>query len=235
MDAVLPGFERELEGVSYSAPTITLISNLTAQAAGLDVLGRASYWRDHLRRPVRFAESIQVLANLGITHYIEMSPHPVLLGMGADCVSGATWLPSLRKEQAAFGEVLRSLQALYADGLNVDWASVEREQPHRRVSLPTYPFQRKRHWIDAISSAASPRAGLDLWTAATRALDREAERGPFDLNRASYPRQVAHLARLTDAQIWHTLRELGAFKNQASGTTVDSLVERAASWPVIAD
>jgi len=226
MDAVLPGFERELAGVSYAAPAITLISNLTAQAADLEVLGQAAYWRDHLRRPVRFAESIQVLAGLGITHYIEMSPHPVLLGMGADCVSGATWLPSLRKEQGAWSEVLRSLQTLYADGSSIDWAAVEREQPRRPVSLPTYPFQRKRHWIDAVSSLA-PVAAPDLWAAADGALQREAERGPVDLDAASYPAKWQTLAQLTDAQIWHTLRELGVFEAPDEAHTLDSLVARA--------
>jgi acyl transferase domain-containing protein/predicted O-methyltransferase YrrM len=226
MDAVLPAFERELAGVSYAAPTITLISNLTAEAADLEVLGRAAYWRDHLRRPVRFAESIQVLAGLGITHYIEMSPHPVLLGMGADCVSGATWLPSLRKEQGAWGEVLRSLQTLYADGSTIDWAAFERDQSGRRVSLPTYPFQRKRHWIDAVSSAA-PGAALDLWAVADDALQREAERGPVDLNAASYPAKWQTLAQLTDAQIWHTLRELGVFAAANEAHSLDSLVARA--------
>src|SRR5215510_8660416 len=113
MDPVLDGFEREIGGASYSAPTTTLISNLTAQAADLSTIGRARYWRDHLRQPVRFADSIKVLAAKGITHYIEMSPHPVLLGMGADCVSGGTWLPSLRKDQRAWAEILHSLQVLY--------------------------------------------------------------------------------------------------------------------------
>jgi SAM-dependent methyltransferase len=122
------------------------------------------------------------------------------------------------------------LQTLYADGLSIDWAGVEAEQPRRRVSLPSYAFQRKRHWIDAVSSPA-PSAALELWTAVDAALEREAERGPLDLDAASYPDKWRTLARLTDAQIWHTLRELGVFDELDQSHTLDSLMSRAGVAP----
>jgi acyl transferase domain-containing protein len=82
VEPVLPAFRKALESVTYSAPAVELISNLTGGRAGLAELGRADYWLAHLREPVRFHESMQALAAQGITHFIEIGPHPVLLGMG---------------------------------------------------------------------------------------------------------------------------------------------------------
>ncbi|MEP7052421.1 MAG: beta-ketoacyl synthase N-terminal-like domain-containing protein [Pseudomonadota bacterium] len=226
MDSVLAGFERELEGVHYSAPTITLISNLTGAAADLETMGRAAYFRDHLRQPVRFAQSMQVLAEKGITHYLELGPHPVLLGMGAECVANASWLPSLRKDQSAWAEVLHTLQVLYAAGAHVNWAAVGGGP--RTVSLPTYPFQRSRHWIRLPTQSGTRADAIDLWSAASHALEREAARGPLDLDVPSYPEKWACLARLTDATVLHTLRELGAFQSVGERHTLESLA-RAAS------
>jgi len=230
MDSVLPGFERALQGISYSAPTVTLVSNLTGQVADLETIGRAAYWREHLRQPVRFAHSIRVLESLGITHYLELSPHPVLLGMGAECVAGATWLASLRKDQSAWSEMLSGVQTLYAHGAAIDWAGVDHGQPQRRTSLPSYPFQRKRHWVEGIGSV-SAHSAVDFWSPIERTLEREAGRGPLDLDAASYPAKWQTLARLTDAQILHTLRELGVFAQVNDSHTLDSLISVAGIIP----
>ena len=151
VEPMLDPFERELANVLFAAPRIRVISNLTGETADLALLGRPRYWRDHLRQPVRFAQSVRTLAAQGITHYVEASPQPVLLGMAAESVSGGTWLTSLREDQPAWNEMLWSLQHLYCAGVAVDWAGLERGRRWRRVALPTYPFQRKRHWIDAVN------------------------------------------------------------------------------------
>ena len=233
MDPILDEFERELAPVKYSPPATAIVSSLTGGVAGLETLGRARYWREHLRQPVRFAEAMRAVAGLGITHYLEMSPHPVLLGMGAECVTGGTWLPSLRQDQNAWSEMLRSLQSLYADGLAIDWSGLEGGTPFRRVPLPTYPFQRRRHWVDVVRT--TPEHGdpgpVDLWSAVTRGLDREALRGPLDLNAASYPAKWDCLERLTDAQISHALMSLGAFGHTGDRHTLDSVLSATGISP----
>ena len=226
MDPVLDDFAREVATVTYSAPTTTIVSSLIGKEADFATIGRAAYWRDHLRQPVRFVEAMRTLADKGITHYVEMSPHSVLLGMGADCVTGGTWLASLRQEHSAWQEMLRSLQTLYADGATVKWSNVERGQSHDRIPLPTYPFQRRRHWIDTVAVAPAPgaKAPVDFWSTAVRVLDREAPRGPLDLDAASYPAKWNCLARLTDALVVQTLQELGAFTNTGERHSLESLL-----------
>ncbi|MCB1630177.1 MAG: acyltransferase domain-containing protein [Sinobacteraceae bacterium] len=225
MDPILDAFERELSGVRFAVPRRALVSNLSGRLADLGLIGRPSYWRTHLREPVRFADSIRTLAAQGITHYVEMSPHPVLLSMGSDCVDGGVWLPSLREGTAAWPVILESLQTLYADGADIDWTGFDRGQARRRVSAPGYPFQRKRYWIDASSAtqtAATDSAGR--WMRLTEALDHQAARGPLDLNTASYPDKWACLARLTTAHAVHTLREAGLFATAGEHHRLDGVL-----------
>ena len=235
MDPVLDEFERELSTIHYSAPATSFISNLIGSVADLTTIGHARYWRDHLRNPVRFAQSIQVLAAQRITHYVEMSPHPVLLGMAAECVQGGAWLPSLREDQGALSEMMLALQRLYADGAAIDWSTVSGAS-RRRVALPTYPFQRKRHWIDAVGTApardAVISAPVDFWAAAVPSLDAQAQRGPLDLDAGSYPAKWDCLARLTSAVVQQTLRDLGVFVRKGESHTIDTVLDVTGILPV---
>ena len=235
MDPILDEFERELSTVQYSPPAVTFISNLTGGVADVATIGHAHYWREHLRNPVRFSQSVQVLAAQRITHFVEMSPHPVLLGMAAECVSGGVWLPSLREHQSAWSEMQLTLQRLYADGVAINWAAVSGGPSRRRIALPTYPFQRRRHWIDAvgtmpggIAAAVSP---VDFWRTAVRSLDAQALRGPLDLDAASYPAKWDCLARLTTALVHQTLRDLGVFVRKGESHTIDTVLDVAGILP----
>src|SRR5690606_26414165 len=40
----------------------------------------ADYWARHIRQPTRFHRAAQAAVNDGITRFIEIGPHPVLLG-----------------------------------------------------------------------------------------------------------------------------------------------------------
>ena len=65
--------------------------------------------------------------------------------MGRRCLAGAdvSWLPTLRCGQNDWRVLLGSLSALYVAGSEVDWSSFDRDYPRRRLSLPTYPFERQ--------------------------------------------------------------------------------------------
>ncbi len=225
IDPVLDAFERELAAVPHAPSTTTLVSTLTGEVATVATFGRARYWRDHLREPVRFAQAVHTLSAQRISHYVELSPQPVLLGMAADCVAGGAWLPSMRESDGALDEMLLSLQRLYVDGAAIDWAAVAGEGPHRRVSLPLYPFQRKRHWIDVAGTTPTAHNSLpDFWSHAAPALDAQADRGPLDLDAATYPATWEFLARLTNACVLQTLQECGAFGHPGAPHTIDSLL-----------
>jgi acyl transferase domain-containing protein/NADPH:quinone reductase-like Zn-dependent oxidoreductase/NAD(P)-dependent dehydrogenase (short-subunit alcohol dehydrogenase family)/SAM-dependent methyltransferase/acyl carrier protein len=150
MDPVLEPFERAATKASFGPPRLRLVSNLTGQVASAAQIAQPTYWRRHIREPVQFAASMQTLADAGCTAFLEIGPNPVLLGLGRSCVKpeGTLWLGSLRSGRDDWAELLASLSQLYVYGAEVDWAGFDRDYPRRRVSLPTYPFQRERYFVD---------------------------------------------------------------------------------------
>ena len=153
MDPILDEFEQVAGTITYHAPRLRFISGVTGESASSKELSKAGYWRNHVRQPVRFAKSIHTLRDQGYEVFIEIGTHPTLLGMGRNCVPEETglWLPSLRKDQNDWTQILSSLAALHRYGVEVNWAGFDQDYIvqglRRRIDLPVYPFQHKRYWI----------------------------------------------------------------------------------------
>jgi len=150
MEPMLAEFEQVARQITYSAPQITMVSNVTGALATSEV-ARAMYWVDHVKQPVRFANGIATLAENGYTVFVEVGPKPTLLGMGQQCLADAiehAWLPSLRSGKGEWQQMLLSLGELYVRGIRVDFDSFDRGHARRKVLLPNYPFQRERYWVD---------------------------------------------------------------------------------------
>ncbi|MCE7984892.1 MAG: amino acid adenylation domain-containing protein [Caldilinea sp. CFX5] len=159
MEPMLAAFAEVARTITYAAPRIPLVSNLTGTVVREEVTA-PDYWCHHVRQPVLFAAGMDTLAQRGVTAYVEIGPKPVLLGMGRQCLEAGEhakleWLPSLRPEQE-WRQLLSTLGALHAHGVSVDWTAFYQGATHRRVALPTYPFQRKRY-VGFTPSAASQR------------------------------------------------------------------------------
>jgi len=223
---VLEPFGKVLDTIGFAPPRVTLVSNVSGDIAGRDEMISTEYWQQQMRKPVRFAQGMQTLAAQGITHFVEIGPHPVLVGMGAECLPNSNslaWLPSLRRSRADWTDLLESLQRMYVDGASVDWSGFDQGYQRRRVSVSTYPFSRRRHWLDI----GGANEQTDPWLDLTGALDRQAAQGPLDLNAASYPAKWASLARLVSAYAIQTLRETGVFRLAGERRTLDEVVAQA--------
>ncbi|MCI0477318.1 MAG: acyltransferase domain-containing protein, partial [Anaerolineales bacterium] len=151
MDPVLDEFEAVVQSVTRNAPRIQVVSNVTGQVAN-ELITTSEYWRRHLREPVRFAAGMETLAAMGIDAFVEIGPQPTLVVLGQQCLANGRgnplWLPSLRRKGEDWQQMLEMLAALYVRGAAIDWAGFDRDYVRRKVVLPTYPFQRKRYWID---------------------------------------------------------------------------------------
>ncbi|HRI64092.1 MAG TPA: acyltransferase domain-containing protein [Polyangium sp.] len=159
VEPMLDEFAEIAREITYSAPRSPLVSTLTGKLADERIM-TADYWVQHLRQPVRFADGMQSLHKMGANTYLEIGPHPVLVGMGALCLpqSEILWQPSLRRAQSEWESMLESLGQLYVHGFSVDWNGFERDHAsaRRRVALPTYPFERQRYWIEPQPSRSQP-------------------------------------------------------------------------------
>ncbi|MBC7841910.1 MAG: type I polyketide synthase [Gemmatimonadaceae bacterium] len=148
MEPILSDFRRVASGLSVRESNVTLISNRTGDVIGARELGDAAYWTDHLRGTVRFADGVATLGRLGADLVIEIGPTPALLGQAQESLPGTAtrWLPTLRRGRDELRAISECLAGLYTHGVEIAWRAVHGSQPSRRVALPTYPWQRERHW-----------------------------------------------------------------------------------------
>ncbi len=155
MEPMLAKFEAVAQKVTYSQPRIPIISNVTGQKVGSD-MATAQYWVNHVRQPVKFAQSMETLNEQGYELFLEIGPKPILLGMGKQCLPEdvGVWLPSLRPGVDEWQQLLSSLGQLYIRGTQVDWSGLNPDYGYQKVILPTYPFQRERYWIETGNSQA---------------------------------------------------------------------------------
>jgi len=73
--------------------------------------------------------------------------------------------------QLAEGGELRTVGALWVEGADIDWQSVLPRGDRRRVSLPSYPWRRTRHWLPEHEDPSEPAlATVGVVTAGLRAV-----------------------------------------------------------------
>ncbi|MBX3148329.1 MAG: SDR family NAD(P)-dependent oxidoreductase [Gemmatimonadales bacterium] len=159
MDPILDEFEAIAATVQYTAPSGRLLSNLSGGPADPAEVTTARYWRRHLREPVRFSAAMASLAAQGHEVFIEVGPHPTLISMARDSApgDGRVWLPTLRRGKDDWTTLLATLGELWTHGVETDLYGLDAGAPRRRVSLPTYPFQRSSYWTRP--APAGRRAG----------------------------------------------------------------------------
>lgn len=148
MDPILNGLEQVASSLTLRAPRLKVVSNLTGELHTDAPSPR--YFREHARGAVRFAHSLQQLHAAGYRRFIEVGPGSSLLGLGRQTLgaSDITWLPSLSRNRPDFEVMADTLRELFVQGHEIAWAEVARGQGKQRVPLPTYPFQRKRYWVN---------------------------------------------------------------------------------------
>ncbi|NQE34725.1 type I polyketide synthase [Microcoleus asticus] len=162
MEPILNTFEETASQVKFFPPTLPLISNVTGQMVQPQEILDASYWRNHIRQPVRFYQGMQTLADAGYELFLEIGSTDTMIGMGKRCLpkGTGTWLASLKKDEDEWRSLLNSLATLYVSGWDVNWAGFDRNYPRRRVALPTYPFQRKRCWLEPSEIKSYSKKGV---------------------------------------------------------------------------
>ena len=176
MEPMLERFAAAIAGIRMQAPQIDLVSNVSGELAGAE-MATVAYWCRHVRAAVQFAPSMRRLAAAGIDCFVEVGPHPVLLGLGAACVDDAAarlrWLPSLRRGRDDWATLLGSLAALHVGGVAIDWAAFDAPWPRAHAELPGYPFQRERYWFASGVEAADDRVAAPAPAAVHPLLGRE--------------------------------------------------------------
>ncbi|MGW6741582.1 type I polyketide synthase [Streptomyces sp. NPDC055025] len=162
MTPMLAAFRAEAERITYHAPRIPLVSNLTGAVADPAEVAGADYWVRHVRQPVRFADGIRTLEERGARTFVELGPDGVLAAMAQDCLAdpGASLaVPLLRADRSERASLTTALAQLYVRGLPLDLGALC--EGGRRVDLPVYPFQGRSYWLRATRSVGSGQRGAE--------------------------------------------------------------------------
>lgn len=145
LEPMLEEFREVASRLTYGTPEIPVISGLTGRPVReLD----ADYWVRHARHTVRFADVLATAAASGVDVCLELGPDAVL-SRAATAV-----LPAVSTTQSGAG-LLAAIGELHVAGADVDWRSVFAGSGARLVQLPTYPFQRRRYWLDSQPSVST--------------------------------------------------------------------------------
>lgn len=123
------------------------------------------YWYRNLRRPVEFHGAIRALLEDGFSHFIEVSPHPILTYPVLDTAESAgrpvSVTGSLRRGEGDERRLLLSAAEAFGNGVPVAWKNVFAGREARHVELPSYPFARERHWWPDGAAGDRPATGTD--------------------------------------------------------------------------
>ena len=159
MEGMLAPFEAALRTVKLNRPTIPIISNLTGTWLTAHQATDPAYWTQHLRRPVQFHACLVALLDRPNRALLEVGPGTTLTTLAMRHEKRADMnvaIASCRhpKQQADDVEsLLRAAGTLWAAGVGIDWRAFHGGARRRRVALPTYPFERKRHWLSDLLAA----------------------------------------------------------------------------------
>ncbi len=215
MDGALVELERVAAGLTYSAPQIPIVSNLTGEPVSAEQVCDPGYWVRHAREPVRFLDAVRWLGAQGVGNLLELGPDGVLSAMARECLAGggaggrggrslaggavdgrtgagggagaggrggtrAVAVPVLRGGRPEVRALTSALAELWVRGVHVDWSRAFEGSGARPVKLPTYAFQRSRHWLQThaaglgdVASAGLEAGGHPLLGAALPLADGE--------------------------------------------------------------
>lgn len=162
MDPILAQFEAEVVKAQPKAPRIPFASNVTGQWIRPEEATDPAYWAQHLRGAVRFADCLERLYEVPQRAVLEVGPGRTLTTLAKmhpakpkeTVVLSSIRHPAERRSDVSFA--LDALGNMWRAGVEIDWQAFRKEQGGRRVSLPTYPFESKRYWLEV--PAAEPQA-----------------------------------------------------------------------------
>ena len=165
IEPMLGAFAEVAAELDYAEPEIPIVSTVSGEILSAEQATDPAYWVDQARSAVRFADAVTTLEAQGTSAFVELGPDGVLSAMAAATLQDAeaALIPTLRSGREEPAAIATAIASAHVAGVEVDLAKLY--PVAKRVSLPTYPFQRERYWISAGAGSA------DLGAAGLRQID----------------------------------------------------------------
>ncbi|HLN60553.1 MAG TPA: acyltransferase domain-containing protein, partial [Symbiobacteriaceae bacterium] len=151
MDPILEPFSEAVRRVKLNPPKLPYISNVTGTWITEQQATDPAYWVRHLRGTVRFGDGIGELMSDKDRVFLEVGPGNVLSTLVRRQSASHPTIPTLRhpqEDQSDVAFLLGAVGRLWLAGAPFDGRVLYAGEKRRRLPLPTYPFQRKRYWVD---------------------------------------------------------------------------------------
>ncbi|MEW6302843.1 MAG: type I polyketide synthase, partial [Verrucomicrobiota bacterium] len=162
MEPMLKPFAERVSKAQLKPPATPFVSNVTGTWITVEQAIDPTYWVRHARQTVRFADGLSELLQQPDNVFLEIGPGQTLCNLAkqnpARRASTAV-LASLRRINDSSPDsdvLLAALGQLWLHGVRIDWRKFYEHEQRRRVRLPTYPFERKRFWIEPARRASLP-------------------------------------------------------------------------------
>ena len=189
MDPMLEPLRREFDNVTLRPPTLALMSTVTGATMTQEQACSPEYWTRQARMPVLFSSAIKALLETGHDLFLECGPRATLSTLTRQhapagvAVSTVPCLGDSTESNAELYSLLTAVGSLWTQGVAIDWEALYANEDRRRVPLPTYPFERQRHWVEPAAAVATEKApvqtaALDAGRAAAAASLEAAEPVP---------------------------------------------------------
>ncbi|WP_443053083.1 SDR family NAD(P)-dependent oxidoreductase [Streptomyces sp. FXJ1.172] len=156
MEPILDEFRHIAATIDYQPPHTPVISNTTGHTA--DHLTSPDYWTHHIRKPVRFTDSLHHLTQHGVTTLLELGPDTTLTTLARTTLDDVLAVSTLRKDRPEPEALSSAVAELWTHGTHVTWPGAT----GRPVDLPTYAFDHQHYWLPPASGASGDAAGLGL-------------------------------------------------------------------------
>ncbi|WP_022681756.1 SDR family oxidoreductase [Sphingobium bisphenolivorans] len=153
LEPILAPFRQLVAAIAMERPRRRFLSCLTGDWAGAEDVTTPDYWVRHLRETVRFDAALDRLLPAGHL-LLEVGPGRTLTSLARQHRARApeqAVFNSLRHPDEVYDDLaymLRTLGGLWTAGFDVPWETLRRGERRRRVPLPSYRFERQRHWIE---------------------------------------------------------------------------------------
>ncbi len=168
MEPILGAFAAEVAKVKLGAPALPFVSNVTGTWITAAEATDPAYWTRHLRQTVRFGDGLAELFKEPDAVLLEVGPSRTLMTIArwhpskAAGQSVVTTLPHPEERDSDLSFLLHNLGRLWLSGVEVDWDGFYARESRQRVALPTYPFERRRYWIDGRKKSEGAADGQPL-------------------------------------------------------------------------
>lgn len=169
MEGALDSFRTLLERIRLRSPSLPFISCLTGTWITADEATSPGYWAAQLRGTVRFSDGVARVLEPGAL-LLEVGPGQTLRKVvarhrpGDPTAAVVPSLPEAASTRSDYATCLEAVGRLWVRGASVDWTGFHAGEVRRRVRLPTYPWERGRHWLEPTGTgAAESRRAMEEW------------------------------------------------------------------------